>query len=53
MKSRVASVRTPGGLDRVDRVVQMLEDEWQRCGKVQLERFWKQYCGQGVVSSGS
>ena len=51
MKSRVASVRTNGGLDRVDRVVQMLEDEWQRCGKVQLERFWKQGCGQGVVSA--
>jgi serine/threonine protein kinase len=51
MKSRVASVRTPGGLDRVDRVVQMLEDEWQRCGKVQLERFWKHDCGQGVVTA--
>ena len=45
MKSRIASVRAVGGLDRVDRFVHLLEDEWQRCGKVQLERFWKQECG--------
>jgi serine/threonine protein kinase len=51
MKSRFASVRTVGGLDRVDRVVQLLEDEWQRCGQVQLERFWKQDCGQSVTSA--
>ena len=37
MKSRLASVRTAGGLDRVDRAVQLLEDEWQRHGDVQLE----------------
>ena len=42
MKSRFASVRAAGGLDRVDRAVQLLEDEWQRHGDVQLERFWKQ-----------
>ncbi len=51
MKSRVASVRVFGGLDRVDRVVRMLEDEWQRCGNVQLDRFWKQGCGQSNTSA--
>jgi serine/threonine protein kinase len=51
MKSRIASVRAAGGQDRVDRVVQLLEDEWQRCGSVQLERFWKQECGQSITSA--
>jgi serine/threonine protein kinase len=51
MKSRIASVRAAGGLDRVDRVVQLLEDEWQRCGKVQLERFWTQEYGQSITSA--
>jgi len=51
MKSRIASVRAVGGLDRVDRFVHLLEDEWQRCGKVQLERFWKQECGQSITSA--
>ena len=36
MKSRLASVRAAGGLDRVNRAVQLLEDEWQRHGEVQL-----------------
>jgi len=40
MKSRVAAVRADGGLDSVDRAVQLLEDEWQRHGEVQLEGFW-------------
>ena len=51
MKSRIASVRAFGGLDRVDRVVRLLEDEWQRCGNVQLDRFWQQGCGQSVTSA--
>ena len=38
MKSRLASVRAAGGLDRVNRAVQLLEDEWQRHGEVQLEQ---------------
>ncbi len=42
MNSRLASVRTGGGLDRVDRAVQLLEDEWRRHGEVQLENFWSQ-----------
>ena len=37
MKSRLASVRAASGLDRVDRAVQLLEDEWQRHGEVQFE----------------
>src|SRR5437016_3548341 len=41
MKSLLASVRASGGLDRVDRAVQLLEDEWQRHGEVELERFWE------------
>ena len=40
MKSRLASVRAAGGLDRVNRAVQLLEDEWQQHGEVQLEHFW-------------
>jgi serine/threonine protein kinase len=40
MKSRRASVRIDCGPDRVDRAVQMLEDEWRRHGDVHLESFW-------------
>jgi serine/threonine protein kinase len=40
MKPRLASVRAAGGLDRVDRAVQLLEDEWRRHGDVPLEKFW-------------
>jgi serine/threonine protein kinase len=40
MNSRAASVRAAGGLDRVDRAVQLLEDEWRRHGEVQLDSFW-------------
>src|SRR5262249_33602411 len=40
MKSLLASVRSIGGLDRVDHAVQMLEDEWRRHGDVPLERLW-------------
>jgi len=40
MKSRLASVRAEGGLDRVDRAVQLLEEEWRRHGEVRLENFW-------------
>ncbi len=40
MKSRVESARAVDGLDRVDRAVQLLEDEWKRHGEVHLERFW-------------
>jgi len=40
MKSRLASVRAEGGLDRVDRAVQLLEEEWRRHGDVRLENFW-------------
>ena len=40
MKSFLASARSLGGLDRVDRDVRLLEDEWQRHGEVSLERFW-------------
>ena len=34
MKSRLASVRAAGGLERVNRAVQLLEDEWQQHGEV-------------------
>src|SRR5436309_170947 len=40
MKSLLASVRAPGGLDRVDHAVRLLEDEWLRHGNVSLERLW-------------
>ena len=30
----------PGGLDRVDHAVQLLEDEWRKHGDVPLERLW-------------
>jgi serine/threonine protein kinase len=46
MKSRFASVRAAGGLDRVNRAVQLLEDEWQRHGEVQLEQFWTREQGR-------
>jgi serine/threonine protein kinase len=51
MKSRFASVRTGGGLNRVDRAVQLLEDEWQRHGEVQLEHFWAQQQCAGLNNS--
>jgi serine/threonine protein kinase len=40
MNSRVASVGAADGTDRVDRAVQLLEDEWRRHGEVQLDSFW-------------
>ena len=40
MKSRRAKSRIEGGLDRVDRAVQLLEDEWRKHGDVHLESFW-------------
>ncbi len=40
MKSLLASIRAPGGLDRVDHAVQLLEDEWRKHGEVPLERLW-------------
>src|ERR1700728_697078 len=40
MKSLVAPVRNLGDLNRVDLVVQMLEDEWRRHGDVDLKRLW-------------
>ena len=40
MKSLLAPDRCAGGLDRVDRAVQLLEDEWRRHGDVDLKRLW-------------
>ena len=40
MKSLLASVRTQGGLDRVDHAVQWLEDEWRKHGEGALDRLW-------------
>ena len=40
MKSLLASARSLGGQDRVDRDVKLLEEQWQRDGEVSLERFW-------------
>lgn len=40
MKSRVASIRSTGGVDRVSCALQSLEEEWQRDGEVRLEEFW-------------
>ena len=51
MKSRLGSVRPAGGLDRVNRAVQLLEDEWQRHGEVQLADFWTEARGHGAVDS--
>ncbi len=45
MKSLLASVRSVGGLDRVDHAVQWLEDEWRRHGEVSLERVWSEQKG--------
>ena len=53
MKSFLASARALGGLDRVDRDVRLLEEEWQRHGEVSLERFWDDRSGPGVESRGS
>jgi serine/threonine protein kinase len=52
MKSRLASVRAAGGLDRVDGAVQLLEDEWQQHGDVQLRQFWNQPRCRAAVDSG-
>ncbi len=49
MKSRLASVRAEGGLDRVDRAVQLLEEEWRRHGEVRLENFWADQCRIGAI----
>jgi serine/threonine protein kinase len=51
MKSRLGSVRPAGGLDRVNRAVQLLEDEWQRHGEVQFDHFWTEARGQSTVDS--
>lgn len=54
MKSRLASVRAAGGLDRVDRAVELLEDEWRRHGEVRLESFWtEQQCIEDAESADS
>lgn len=45
MKSLLASVRSVGGLDRVDHAVQWLEDEWRKHGEVSLERVWSEQKG--------
>ncbi|MGO8902628.1 MAG: serine/threonine protein kinase [Isosphaeraceae bacterium] len=41
MKSFLASARAGNGLDRVDRDVDLLEEQWRRHGEVSLERFWQ------------
>ena len=51
MNSRLASVRVWSGPDRVDRAVQLLEDEWQRHGDVHLESFWAEQNRTGAVGS--
>jgi serine/threonine protein kinase len=51
MKSRRASVRIDGGLDRVDRAVQLLEDEWRIHGDVHLESFWAEQNRTGAVGA--
>src|SRR5271166_4973767 len=51
MKSRRASVRIDGGLDRVDRAVQLLEDEWRDHGDVHLESFWAEQDRTGAVGA--
>jgi serine/threonine protein kinase len=51
MKSRIASVCAAGGLDRVNCAVQLLEDEWQQHGEVQLSHFWNQpRCREAIES---
>jgi serine/threonine protein kinase len=52
MKSLVASVRPVGGLDRVNRALQSLEDEWQRHGEVSLEQFWTGEVRRDAVDHG-
>jgi serine/threonine protein kinase len=47
MKSLLASARSVRELDRVDRDVQLLEEQWQRHGEVSLERFWQDLRDQG------
>jgi serine/threonine protein kinase len=51
MKSRLASIRSPGGVDRVNCAVQLLEDEWQRHGEVVLEQFWSEQRSNSAVDS--
>ena len=51
MKSRRVSVRIDCGPDRVDRAVQLLEDEWRRHGDVHLESFWAAQNRTGAVGS--
>ena len=41
MKSFLASARAGHGLNRADRDVDLLKEEWQRHGEVSLERFWQ------------
>ena len=50
MNSRHASILA-GDLERLDRVVQLLEEEWSRHGDVELKRFWTEQ--QRVQSFGS
>ena len=40
MKSLLASARSVSGLDRVDRDVKLLEEQWERDGEVSLDQFW-------------
>jgi serine/threonine protein kinase len=49
MKSRPASVRLHGGLDRVDSAVRLLEEEWRRYGEVRLEEFWAHQVRDGAA----
>ncbi len=51
MKSRCASARIESGLNRVDRAVQLLEDEWRRHGDVHLESFWAEQNRTGTAGS--
>ena len=51
MKSRRASVRIDSGPNRVDRAVQLLEDEWRRHGDVHLESFWAEQNRTGTAGS--
>ena len=53
MKSRLASVRAAGGLERVDCAVQLLEDEWQQHGEVQLRQFWNQPRCRAAIDPGN
>jgi serine/threonine protein kinase len=53
MKSFLASARSQAGLDRVDRDVRTLEEEWQREGDVSLERFWQDRRAPGSDSGDS